>query len=620
MLSAFSADNTDTHDCLDFPTFSRGHSLTRSCEDGTETNGLTGRSKGYSLKDGGQSSVSAATYGYDTAGRLSTVSDGTDTFSYGYEANSNLLATLNAPQHTVAYSYEPNRDLMTVIENKTRGATLLSSYAYTHDALGRRSDRTQSGSAINTASTDDFSYNSRSEVVGSANSIEAAANWNPTFTYDKIGNRIGSVGVSPNAYTANELNQYTAIDSTNPVYDLDGNLTSDGGTWTYTWNNENRLASATDGATTIDFTYDYQGRLVKKDDGTNVEVYVYDGWNRIATFTEDPSSVLIHSSSNLWGLDLSGSIQGAGGVGGLLKEGNLYPIYDANGNIMQKLDGTGTAVMSVDYDPFGNIISGTLVGEYGFSTKPLVDDLDWYYYGFRYYDPVTGRWPNRDPIGEYGGFNLYAMVGNDTLNMVDLYGLSCTIKLYFGHGGDERNIVGDIFNESVNRAQGDINTIENRNKQYEVVKDKKGLDGNPTTNKNDCTAYGYGSCAPDRANDMLRDIYPDHALLPPGALDEFTNDGLGRADPSIGFAGNAIMSDQACNAMAKMWKIAVNKAGEFNKECCDKVLITMDCSTRKLPVPTYDSSGNIKGWRLGKSAKQACPKMCGKSETITPST
>jgi len=33
-------------------------------------------------------------------------------------------------------------------------------------------------------------------------------------------------------------------------------------------------------------------------------------------------------------------------------------------------------------------------------------------YGFRYYDPVTGRWPSRDLIGENGGLNLYGMVGN----------------------------------------------------------------------------------------------------------------------------------------------------------------------------------------------------------------
>jgi RHS repeat-associated protein len=45
------------------------------------------------------------------------------------------------------------------------------------------------------------------------------------------------------------------------------------------------------------------------------------------------------------------------------------------------------------------------------------------YYGYRYYDPVTGRWPSRDPIGERGGLNLYGMVGNDGVGMWDYLGL-----------------------------------------------------------------------------------------------------------------------------------------------------------------------------------------------------
>jgi hypothetical protein len=45
-------------------------------------------------------------------------------------------------------------------------------------------------------------------------------------------------------------------------------------------------------------------------------------------------------------------------------------------------------------------------------------------YGFRYLDPVTGRWPSRDPIGEKGGLNLYGFVGNDGVTWWDFLGLS----------------------------------------------------------------------------------------------------------------------------------------------------------------------------------------------------
>ena len=45
-------------------------------------------------------------------------------------------------------------------------------------------------------------------------------------------------------------------------------------------------------------------------------------------------------------------------------------------------------------------------------------------YGFRYYDPVTGRWPSRDPIGELGGSNLYTLAFNNLVNLIDLFGLT----------------------------------------------------------------------------------------------------------------------------------------------------------------------------------------------------
>jgi RHS repeat-associated protein len=53
---------------------------------------------------------------------------------------------------------------------------------------------------------------------------------------------------------------------------------------------------------------------------------------------------------------------------------------------------------------------------YGF--RPSVYD-----YQYRYYDPVTGRWPSRDPIEEQGGINLYGFVGNDGINSWDRLGL-----------------------------------------------------------------------------------------------------------------------------------------------------------------------------------------------------
>jgi RHS repeat-associated protein len=104
--------------------------------------------------------------------------------------------------------------------------------------------------------------------------------------------------------------------------------------------------------------------------------------------------------------------------------------YDGNGNVTETTDLNGNPTATYRYDAFGNTLlaTGTYAANnrYRFSTKPLdseVTNAPLYYYSYRYYDPVTGRWPSRDPIEEEGGINLYGFVGNDGVNAWDVYGL-----------------------------------------------------------------------------------------------------------------------------------------------------------------------------------------------------
>lgn len=100
--------------------------------------------------------------------------------------------------------------------------------------------------------------------------------------------------------------------------------------------------------------------------------------------------------------------------------------YDGNGNIVAWTKSNGSAPTSRrEYDAFGNTLvsEGTSPSTFGFSTKMQDVETGLYYYGYRFYDPVTGRWPSRDPIEEQGGFNLYAFVENDTVDQWDLLGM-----------------------------------------------------------------------------------------------------------------------------------------------------------------------------------------------------
>lgn len=228
------------------------------------------------------------------------------------------------------------------------------------------------------------------------------------------------------------------------THDDDGNLTGDG-RWDYTWDGENRLiqmethAAATGAGVPyrrLEFGYDWRGRRVSKKAWTTQGGlpttdlrFVHDGWN-LAAELDGANSVV---RSYAWGLDLSGSRQGAGGVGGLLAvnvpgSGPQFAAYDGNGNVaglLQASDGAVTA--SYEYGAFGELIrsSGPLAeaNPVRFSTKYLDAETGLSYYGYRYYDSSTGRWLNRDPLGEAGGVNLYGFVGNGPLNAVDALGL-----------------------------------------------------------------------------------------------------------------------------------------------------------------------------------------------------
>jgi RHS repeat-associated protein len=217
-------------------------------------------------------------------------------------------------------------------------------------------------------------------------------------------------------------------------------LTQDG-LWTYTWDGENRLIKMESIATLptaakrkLEFAYDYMGRRIQKKVyayvGLSYELqtttrFVYDGWNLISEEKVNHQSTIVVRQSFLWGLDLSGSEQGAGGVGGLLTiktdnpQTTTFVVSDANGNVttlVEASDGKKTA--EYEYSPFGIVLKQTgpqaNTNPFRFSTKYHDNETGLVYYGYRYYNPIIGRWLNRDPMEEPGLETLHNLVSFDT--------------------------------------------------------------------------------------------------------------------------------------------------------------------------------------------------------------
>jgi RHS repeat-associated protein len=266
-----------------------------------------------------------------------------------------------------------------------------------------------------------------------------------TATNDIITNILGHTFVpqTPEAFT----------------HDLDGNVTGDG-KWTYTWDAENRLIAMENVASVpnaakwkLEFGYDSRWRRTSKVVSTNLNgtyypaytnYFVYDGWNLIAIL--GPQSTVLRSF--IWGLDLSGSLQGAGGVGGLLclseiSNGQISSshaaAFDGNGNLTSLLNATTrTESARYEFGPFGEVLRATgpmaTANPFRFSTKFQDEETGLLYYGYRYYDPSTGRWNSRDPVDEWGGMNLFGFVSNNALSNCDKLGRELGVGLSAGMG------------------------------------------------------------------------------------------------------------------------------------------------------------------------------------------
>ena len=402
------------------------------------------RPTGYLLCD--SASPREINYIYDASGHFSAVEFDFNAepqsrrVEYGYLPGTDLVTGYTSGDFSRSVSYEPHRERIAAVTNSfnsstynssTPPLTIISSFAYANDAAGRRISRIDTFDGGVT--TNVFGYNIRSEVTSAAmgtNSYE--------YAYDPIGNRqTASLDGAATTYTANSLNQYTSIASqlfplpSHLSYDSDCNLLTNG-VFSYAWDAENRMVAAhSNDVCVVSNVYDTLSRRIRKITPRSTHSFLYDDWN--------PAQEAIVSVSNsgttnryFWGMDISDTLQGAGGIGGLLVYANgpelRVPLYDGHGNVVSILNEEGCVVARFEYDALGGItkVMGCVAAgvPFRFSTKYFDKESGLYYYTYRFYSPGIGRWMNSDPIGERGSANLYCFVKNNPISYIDFLGLS----------------------------------------------------------------------------------------------------------------------------------------------------------------------------------------------------
>lgn len=345
-------------------------------------------------------------------------------------------------------------------------------FGYAYDAAWNLNYRT------NNALVETFSANAGNELTGASRSGTLTVAGTVGYGLSSVSVTVSGTGLSSgpaqvygdgtwaragaslssgqNSYTATATDSYgrTAQDTVTvnlpaPVsftYDANGNLTSDG-LRTFEYDFDNQLTNVyVTGQWRSAFVYDALGRRRIRSEytssggawvKTNEVRYVYDG----------PLVIQERDANNLpnvaytRGIDLSATLDDAGGIGGLLartdqslltsqpSSAHAYYHCDGNGNVTCLINSNNAVVARYNYDPFGNVLamSGPLADAnlYRFSSKEYHANSRLVYYLYRFYDPNLQRWTKRDPIGEAAGPNLQQFVGNKPLDFIDPYGFAC---------------------------------------------------------------------------------------------------------------------------------------------------------------------------------------------------
>jgi RHS repeat-associated protein len=210
---------------------------------------------------------------------------------------------------------------------------------------------------------------------------------------------------------ANTINEYPTVGGASYQYDGNGNLKSDG-TWTYVYDTENHLLSASKTGVSASYVYDGLHRQIQKTISSTSTRYYYGGWQRLADYNGTTLQ-----NRYVYGTGLDEALIEVSGAGVL-----TYLHADRLGSVVATTNSAGAVVNKTAYGPSGEGSPPSGIS-FGFTGQRYDNETGLCYYKRRLYSPSIGRFLQPDPLGNAAGLNLYLYNWSDPLNHTDIYGL-----------------------------------------------------------------------------------------------------------------------------------------------------------------------------------------------------
>jgi RHS repeat-associated protein len=351
---------------------------------------------GFTAPDGSTNS-----YSYDTLNRLNTLANSwAGSFGFTYDALSRRTQMTRPNNVATNYSYDNQSRQLSVL-HQLSGSTI-DGATYTVDSAGNRTTKTDNRANV----TSNYGYDAIYELLQTTQ----GGTTTESYTYDPVGNRLSSLGVSP--YSNNTSNELTSTPSASYTYDNNGNTltkTASGSTTNYTWDYENRLTSVVLPSTggTVTFKYDPFGRRAQKvftqGSTTTTTNYAYDGNNSVQDVDQNGNLLARYTETQSIDELLAESRSGT----------TNYYEADGLGSITTLSSSAGALANTYTYDSFGKLTAstGSITNRFQYAAREFDSETALYFFRARYYDPNSGRFLSEDPI-EFGGgdVNLYRYV------------------------------------------------------------------------------------------------------------------------------------------------------------------------------------------------------------------